>query len=407
MKIALCQISNKLINPSLAYSKEQEYSDLLYKTREGYYRPQHFWEIPLWIAEVSNSIPNATLHIVEDVKESIKYLRDKKPEYVLFSCLEVNKHFIKTILEGCPEITFILGGYIDPTFFFKNHSNLFPLHVKWFENLPDAISFLGYKVIPGYSYRLFKKCKTIPRLVMSAGCLNRCAFCSAEKTIKKKSTKNVYAQIKSFRSLNFKLVYLNDKTFGQAKNYRLLPDIYRKIKKYNPNFLGFIIQTTATQFNRFSIEFAEDSHILYVEIGIESYNDDILKALNKPHRRKHIDETCHRIRNMGIKLIPNIIVGLTGQLGCFREWWQESSNTYQNTLTFLRNNRDIISHVNVYFLSLYRNTETSLQLNSSKEEDYNENNSDKSWLKGNHHKEFYAQTIQFGIGCLRGGKIYE
>ena len=176
------------------------------------------------------------------------------------------------------------------------------------------------------------------------------------KTILTSTKAHVANQLKAFKDLKFKLIYIDDKTFGQAKNYRDLVEINRQIKKFNPEFEGFIIQTTAPALLNMTDQFIQESGIQYIELGVESYNDDILSKVKKPHRERHLDDAVIMIRRNGKSFIPNILVGLTG------EGWSETRDSYENTMQFLEKNRDIISHVNIYNLALYEGTELHEQL---------------------------------------------
>jgi tRNA A37 methylthiotransferase MiaB len=430
MKVIACQISNQLINPSPKYegfegqdrksytdnqdresyivdeslekeSKSEEYFDLLYSEVPGYYKGEDFWEIPLWIAELSNSIPDLELHIVRNMKESIEYLRQAETDYVCFSCLEVNKEFIKEIIDSLKEQKFILGGYISEEYFYYAG-----LHAWWFYTLRNAIEFMGFTYQKGVSYRLFQGMKTIPRLTLSKGCTNYCSFCTVPKKIEELSTNEIFPQCVAMKDLDFELVYLNDKTFGQAKNHTELICLYHFLKSLNPNFQGFIIQTTASQFLKFSSKFLQDSHIKFVELGVESYNQWILSKLCKPTSTMQIDKACNWIyelnfKGIDIQLIPNVMVGLAG------EEWKETRETYQNTLDFLKDNKDIVSHINVYWLSLYEGTKSAKELADGNPLDQDENSSEKTWLRGEPvHEWFYKKVLEFGINqILEGGKI--
>ena len=135
--------------------------------------------------------------------------------------------------------------------------------------------------------------------------------------------------------LDFELVYINDKTFGQALNYQYLPAIYESIKLYNPKFRGFTVQTTCYQVGKFWAKDVDlkDLHIINVELGIESYNDDILKKYRKPQNTGTIDMALNILKNMNVNIIPNIIIGLPG----------ESVFSYWSTLDWiLRNKHDFL-----------------------------------------------------------------
>jgi tRNA A37 methylthiotransferase MiaB len=85
---------------------------------------------------------------------------------------------------------------------------------------------------------------------MSKGCLHKCAFCIVPKGVTEVTSDIIDAQVEAFKKVDTKLVYLDDKTFGQAKNHVRLPEIYEKLKTAKPDFQGFIIQTTATQMRK-------------------------------------------------------------------------------------------------------------------------------------------------------------
>jgi hypothetical protein len=309
----------------------------------------------------------------------------------MFSAMDANKQFIKE-LAGSFDGDIIVGGYVDPKYFegIKN--------IKFAEDMEAAAKLLKVPYKKGVDYRQFKGTKVIPRLEMSKGCKHKCHFCTVPKKVI--PNKDFMAEAKSFASLGFKLVYLNDKTFGQADNFESLVEVNKQIKAENPEFEGFIIQTTAPAFNKMSDDFLKKSGIKYAEIGMESYNDDILAKINKPHRTKHIDEAVEKMRRLNINFIPNVMVGLAGmEKG---KLWTETADTYRNTITFLEENKDIISHTNTYILATYEGTETGTQLGTDNEVDGDENVVTKSWLQNRDmHEMFYRRLLEFSSNQLK------
>lgn len=396
MKIALCQISGKLINPNKS-ELEREYFDAIC-SKPGWYQGEDFWEIPLWIAKASASIPDAELVVVRDIEKAIKTLAQY--DVVMFSVMESNKKIIADIVAFLPEnVRVILGGYVG------NFISEFKAQAEWFDTLKGGIESLAYIYNEGsISYKLFAGQQTIPRLTMSTGCYNQCKFCSIEKTVVEESTESIKGQIEAFKDLRFEYVYLNDKTFGQAENSLFLPYYTNLLGKKYPNFKGFIIQTTPRQFERISGDFLRCSKIKFVELGIESYNDDILKRLNKTSSIDAVDVAISHARKSGIKIIPNIMVGLSGKIE--NEFWMETVETYRNTIDFLMGNEDIISHVNVYTLALYKDTKSTQELGNDGNTDGDENIREKSWLSGNYHEEFYQHVLKFGLKQIKreGGR---
>jgi len=400
-KILCIQISNNLINGKQDLTDVMQlYYDTLYKVKakDGYIKPSGFWEIPLWITEIDHNI-KTDIHICKDVKDTINFINNSDYTYICFSVLDVNAEIIKYIVKQCNKTEyrrfrqFIIGGYADLTYF-KNSNNT---HV--FKTIKAFIEYLGVEYKQGCSYRLFRGVKTIPRLTLSTGCLYNCDFCTIENKITKIPTHIIEQQVKAFKPLKFKLVYINDKTFGQSTNYKLLPRIYKAIKEYNKEFKGFIIQTTTGQILKIPDKFIKDAHIKYIELGLESWNDSILKKYHKPSSEILCIQAFEKIEDLGcilndvdVKVIPNIIIGIP----------EENNSTYERTLDFLKAYKFVISHLNIYNLAIYENTALSKRIKYNNS-DKNELSVDKSFHKNkNAHKQFYNDIHKFGINILRG-----
>ena len=330
----LCQISNKLINPPERTTAEKYYNALYDNNAEdGYFRPKHFWELPLWIAELSYILKgkaNIELHIVDGSND---LPNSKEHAFYCFSVLEVNKEMIRSIIQNNPDKHFCLGGYVDSAYFSTCNN------VLWFDSLIDFSYVFAYDYKQGTNWELFKGENTIPRLTLSTGCINKCSFCTVPNKVVALSNSEVLQQVKSFKDLNFKLVYLNDKTYGQAENYKQLGKLYHIITGYNPEFEGFIVQTTVLQVLKLKPKFYKALHIKVVELGIETYNNDLLIKYNKPQNETKILEAMELLK--GVKVICNIILGLIG----------ETEKTYKRTLSFLDTQQ--FYALNIYTLALY------------------------------------------------------
>lgn len=364
-----------------------KYYDKIYRVRTGYKRTYDFWEVPLWISRLAHTDKNSDVYVIRDLDEAKKFFAEAGYDKICFSMLDINKNHILDIASSLPNQNIQVGGYttFDDV---KQHKN-----IKVFTTVEEWAKFNKLPKPDGYSYRHFKNTAIIPRLKMSDGCLHKCAFCTVPKGVKPVSDAIIDQQVESIQDLDAKLVYLDDKTFGQAGNYKKLEEIYNRIKKYNPDFEGFVIQTTAPQFNKMSDEFIEKAHIRYVELGVETYNADVLKKMRKPSTIKTIDEAVNKMRRLGVAFIPNVVVGFPS----------ETNETYNNTLEFLKKNRDIISHMNVYSLAVYEGTELSDSIEVKTEADNNENIVEKSF-RNQQEKQWDQKAMddfgQFGMDVL-------
>jgi len=391
-RILCCQFAAQTLythKPNYA----DDYYEKLYKKRQGYRKPEDFWEIPYWVAVISKNLGNVDFYVVRDVQEAIQFFNQARYKEVVFSVMDVAKEKVKQIASSYPG-TIAIGGY--STSLAEEFSKFKNVHV--FNSMNDFILEQKHKGMEGGTdYSLFRGTEVIPRLCMSTGCRHKCKFCDVSRKLEEVPAETIEQEAKALAQLRTKLVYINDKTFGQADNFDMLPAIFQEIKKLNPQFEGFIIQTTASTMasKRLSNEFVRNSGIRFIELGIETYNDFILKDQKKPATEKTIDLAVNKIREIrqqggNVWLIPNIIVGFPA----------ETNESYQKTYNFLLRNKDIISHLNIYSLAVYDDTELKNQLDIKSDADRDENQIAKSFHNDSRiheqwHKKFIELASQF------------
>jgi tRNA A37 methylthiotransferase MiaB len=387
-RILLVQFSNTIINPPTG-SIDEQYYDNLYAQRKGYVRQEDFWEAPLWAATAAYSLDNADFYVIRDMEEAKRFFKEAGYDQLWFSAVEVNKDMINELAEAVPEQNLTVGGYIDEAQFPASN-------ITYQESIEDAVKAAGKTFARGTDYRHILGTPVVPRLVMSNGCLHNCAFCTVPRNITSIPLELIDQQVESFKALKTNLVYINDKTFGQSPNYKYLPEVYKKLKASNPDFEGFIVQTTSSAFLKLDNHFLKEAGIAYVELGVETVNDPILKQNRKPSSVKLLNQAAKKIRSAGLTLIPNIIIGLP----------QETAQSYANTMDWLEQNKDIISHLNIYNLAVYQNTQLAEDLKDQGlvESDFDENQREKSFHKDNEIHEDFAQEL-FAFANEMLGKV--
>lgn len=397
----MVQFASELLQKEAMNDDAKNYYDKLYSgAREGYARMRDFWETPQWMGFASHMLPDADVYVVRDMEQAKSFLNSAKYGNVLFSALDVNAPFISDLAKGY-DGQFDVGGYTKPESFAEAKN------ITWHNSMEDFAKAKGIEYKNGVDYRHFEGSDVIPRLTLSDGCLHKCAFCIVEKAIKETPSDVVNQQADAIAAMKSKLVYLNDKTFGQAPNYKTLPDLYERMKAKNPDFQGFVVQTTAAQMNKLTPEFLKKSGIKFAEIGVETYNDKLLKELHKPATESLIDKAMGKLKDAGIAAIPNIIIGMPG----------EDAATYAHTLEFLRKNQKNISHANVYNLAIYKDSELGQKLATGAGEasDFDENVLHKSFHTDPQvHSTFAGDLYDLGekllgkkvgepIGAVQGG----
>lgn len=378
MRFTFCQIDNMLINPPTGSIGERFYGALWrHKKSDGYYRPPFAWELPLWIAEINYTLP---MHIKREFLAIEEQDINLVPNSVYcFSVLDVNAEIIRRIIENNQQCQFVLGGYCKPY-----GDDLWPLNVTWCDTVRQFCNTFGFSYSYGTDYSLFVGIECIPRLTLSTGCKHHCKFCTVSKQLEAKTPENIQQQLESFRPLKFKLIYLDDKTFGQADNCRWLNSVYRWIKSYNPEFEGFIVQTTAAMVCKRPIDFWEKLYIKVVEIGVETFNDDLLKRYRKPASERIIDRAIQRLAQAGIKCITNIILGLPG----------ETEYTYRHTIDFLYGcyTLEYLYSLNIFTLAAYADSDLGI---SADKKDVDELHDDRSFWTQEERKAYRKWSEQF------------
>lgn len=362
--VTFVQFSDKLLTPD---SIMRDYYRKAYAKMDGYYFPEHYMEIPTWIPTVAGILSSdkyeKSLHIAENLESSIESLNQKPDtERILFSVMDANVKQIHQVAQTVNK-QMIMGGYTNPADFSDYR------HVRYLNALGELSEVLEIKLDSPPDYSLFKGEKCIPRLVLSDGCLFRCSFCTVPTTLIIATPEQIEEQVEALKPLDFKLIFINDKSFGQAKNWRSIREVSEHVRRYNQDFLGFIVQTPPSlALKDGHMEEAAGLGIKYIEFGVETVNDEHLALFDKPYRVKHLNEACERARRLGLKIIPNFILGIPG-------------DDYRGTIEWVTRNLDIIPVVNINFLALhFGNQRGRLPWQPQTVGDRDQNDSQKSWL---------------------------
>lgn len=343
-KLLLVQFNSDMLNENENQLAKDYYNKLYSGVRLGYHRFGPTWEVPKWIAEVAYNFPEADVLFANSLDEVVSKMVDY--DDLAFSALDRNKHLIRMIaIIRHDRGRIFIGGYCGEEYFYSMECD----NIYWCQDVRALCDWCDVTYKPGVDYRYFVGVKTVARLTMSTGCRNRCKFCTVPDKVVEIPAKQIAQQIDEIMRLDSPLIYLDDKTFGQCANYSTLSALNQFLTLKKLNFEGFIIQTTPSQLLRFDDDFLLQSGIRYVELGIESYNDEILRAMNKPTSEKAIQDAIDKLERLGIEVIPNIMIGLPG----------ENPMTYLRTFFWLHNNIDAISHVNVYTYVDYSKAETA------------------------------------------------
>lgn len=321
-RILFVQFSNSCF---LRHGECDRYWDTFYRrwSNMGYYMGKHVFEPPKWVAEIDYFLDGKygreLLWVEHDPQEAVDKISGGGYAYVLFSLMNANQHMIEEVVKACPQQRFLIGGYNEK--FLRYLGETYSL-VTICETTKDTADALGCFYRFGTSYELFKGDTVIPRLTLSYGCMNKCKFCIVPHGgVTMVPAKTVRQQVRSFSALKYRMIYIDDKTFGQATNCRDIRELRRLCAD---DFNGFIVQTTSGLVANSAEQFKEDG-VSVAEIGLETFNDPILRAWRKPSSEATVRKAVEAADRNGLRLIANIIVGLP----------EETEDTYKRTFDYV------------------------------------------------------------------------
>jgi hypothetical protein len=366
LKILFIHIGNTIINKDNDKLVVKN-NNLIYKNgrKDGYYFNKEYYEIPLWIPRVCYFLPDnefdKSLYIAKDLNRTVTHIINTNPDIILFSCMSANQQYVRDLVDfisSKTNIDVIVGTYIRLDYYRINN------RVRVCNSLEDLAKLLVVDYKYGLDYSLFKNEWTVPRLTMSYGCEGNCTFCAniEHNNIMQVPTKDIKEQYLTFKNLKFELVYIDDKSWGDCNNYSILSSSFFNSK--------FIVQTNVYNvLNKIYRLNYRNCKIKYIELGIECYDNDILRAMNKIQDIISINKAIYTLYIEDVKIIPNIILG--HPLMTIR--------SYEQTLNWLHSNKDKFHHININPLALYEGTK-DYNIYNPKKEDGNQGTFDKSFL---------------------------
>ncbi|MER6913534.1 radical SAM protein [Streptomyces sp. NPDC000594] len=365
VNVTFVQFSDQLLTP---HDLMRRYYREAYATMPGYVLPPHFMEIPYWIPVIAGLLPDEayrkSVYIATDQEELVALGRDSPPGTAfLFSVMDTSLAYVRDFADRVDR-PIVLGGYTDPLDF-AHHP-----HVSYLAGLPHLPSvFPGARTSATQDYRLFTGMRCIPRFSLSSGCSFRCAFCTVPTTVTLTPEDRVLRDADALDPLSFELVFVDDKSFGEARNWRSLGDVGKRLAADHPDFAGFIVQTPPSLACRDGyLEEWREMGVRYIEFGLEICDDRWLKHLRKPFRMRHADRALELAAGLGIPVVPNLILGIPGA-------------DYTGTVEWITRNAAHIPAVNVSWLAVQHGNERGdLGLPARDRGNGDQQSDDKTWL---------------------------
>lgn len=343
--IVLAQLHTKLLG--VKKDRLDVLWDKFYKQDDDWKKLDAFFELPVWAARIQKAHSELLqFYVIDDIDKFLEFLATNKPEQVLMSVMDANKHLIAEIVARAPNTQFVFGGYV-------SNLELDAKNYQYFDSIDAYCKHFGLVDSGQIDLSLFKryygfKPAYIPRLSLSYGCTNLCKFCTVPHKVIERAQEDIWADANNIiENTEFSYVYLDDKTFGQASNYKLLVELHQLFKAQNSKFKGFIVQTTIKELvNKIVIDHGLDECIAYYEIGLEVFSNNFYQEYKKPITESMFDLILQEPR-LKDRIIYNVMIGVPNR----------TNKEYKSTLELLKKHDEYVHHINIYNFSVYDNTE--------------------------------------------------
>ena len=159
------------------------------------------------------------------------------------------------------------------------------------------------------------------------GCPYNCFFCGSRKIwsrrVRFRSPENVIREIKGLQKKGLRSVHFDDDTFGIKKQY--INDLCNALIKHCPG-LKWSCEIHVKLVDEQNISLMKAAGCYSISIGIESGNNEILKAMRKHITIEEALSACRIVKEHGIELHAFFMVGFP----------QETEDTLNDTIAAMR-----------------------------------------------------------------------
>lgn len=186
-----------------------------------------------------------------------------------------------------------------------------------------------------YFHLKAKREKPIGYIPIMTGCDNFCSYCAVPYTRGREQSRNqeeIIEEIKSLTENGFKEIWLlgqNVNSYNKGKK----PNFADLLRKVNSLESDFWIRFTSSHPKDFNFELVKamkecEKVTEYLNLPIQSGDDQVLKAMNRPYSVKEYKDIIKKVRKEipDITLSTDIIVGFPG----------ETEKAFQNTKRLMR-----------------------------------------------------------------------
>ena len=146
-------------------------------------------------------------------------------------------------------------------------------------------------------------------ILTSRGCPHSCTFCSSICRYRCRSMDSVEAEIDYYKSeYKAEMIVFNDNTLNASKGR------FRRIcEMMKGKGLAWSAALRLDNLDESLVALAKDSGLVYAVVGVESFQQDKLDAMNKQITVKTMEQSLHLLEKHKILYHGNVIMGFEGE----------------------------------------------------------------------------------------------
>lgn len=145
-----------------------------------------------------------------------------------------------------------------------------------------------------------------PSVLISRGCINSCVFCHSnefyvpgKRICRKRSIDKILNEVRQLKNAGVSIIHFECESIANNVKDEYTYDLLRAIEAEEIKFSTFCNITPLT--NKNFVQLLYSSGCRFVFIGVESYDNYILKKLKKPHNKNQIDAAIKNLCEIGIQ----------------------------------------------------------------------------------------------------------
>jgi tRNA A37 methylthiotransferase MiaB len=185
-----------------------------------------------------------------------------------------------------------------------------PTGYQWGKTQPAPVELTQQLPPPGYA-ACRPDASGMAYLETSRGCPMRCTYCRyphLRQSMSFLSPTDIMTRIEALQKLGAREIRFVDPTFNAHPQFL---DILTRLANFNKQgALSFFAELNAVRLTEAEANLLEAAHFVDIEVGVQSRDASVLKAIRRPTSLERLDKGINRLTRRNIKVTVDIMYGL-------------------------------------------------------------------------------------------------